>query len=222
MESPPITVKYKALCFALVLAVILVPLVVVQIIPTDSPAPYLFLARFENHLGTSSNESLTYHEVNVLQGEAPAMTVVVALDRNYTRGFSSDVTSAGTELWMQGSLMTRDIYYGEQYLFFGPPQIYVSQLKSGTFWPDQIAELRVLYLSPVTTTFAPIQIPFLLRSDSLSARTIGTLLARCAFLIATIIFVARRPLGPAAFLPGLLTYALVAMLLTLPVLTDLY
>ncbi len=183
---PSTTVKYRTLCLALVLAAALIPLVAVQVIPTDSPEPYLFKARFEDHLGTSSNESLSYHEVSVLQGKAPTTTIVVALDRNYTRGLSPDITSTGTESWMQGSLMTREVYYGEQYLFFGPPQIYVRQLKSGVLWPDQATELRILYVSPVTTVLAPIQLPLQLRSESLSARTVGTLLARCALLIATI------------------------------------
>jgi len=222
VKSLPGAAKYRALCLALVLAAVLIPLIIVQVMPTDSPEPYLFEARFQDHLGTSSNESLTYHEVSVLQGEAPASTVVVALDRNYTRGFSTDITSTGAESWLQGSLMTREVYYGEQYLFFGPPQIYVRQVKTGILWPDQATELRIMYLSPVTTILAPIQIPLLLRSDSLSTRTIATLLARCALLLATIIFVVRRRHETALVLPGLLTYAVVAMLLTLPILTHLY
>jgi hypothetical protein len=222
VKSLPGAVKYRALCLALLLLASLIPLVIVQVMPTDSPEPYLFKARFEGHLGTSSNGSLTYHQVSVLEGEAPASTVVVALDRNYTRGLCADITSPGAESWLQGSLMTREVYYGEQYLFFGPPQIYVRQLKSGMLWPDQTKELSILYLSPLSTIFAPIQIPFLLRSDGLSARTIGTLLARCALLIATIIFVLRRRNETAPVLSGLLTYAVVAMLLTLPILADLY
>ncbi len=222
MKLPSATAKYRTLCLALALAAAIVPLVAVRVIPTDSPEPYLFKARFEDHLGTSSNESLRYHEVKVLQGEAPATTIVVALDRNYTRGLSRGITSTGTESWMQGSLMTREVYYGEQYLFFGPPQIYVRQLKSGILWPDQATELRILYLSPLTTILAPIELPLLLRSESLSARTAGTLLARCALLIATIIFVVRRRHEIEPVLPGLLAYAVAAMLLTLPVLSHLY
>ncbi|MBN1856163.1 MAG: hypothetical protein JW846_04345 [Dehalococcoidia bacterium] len=207
---------------AIAATTVLLPLIVVPLIPSDSVSPYSFEATLTSQLGQSSNEQLVYYEAQVAQGEAPADIVVVALDLNYTRGLDDVAHETGSTGWFRGSLMTPEVFYGEQYLFFGIDEVYVSQVKTGVFWPNQVTELRILYLSPLTTVFAPIQIPFILRSDSLSSRIIGTLLARCALLFATAIFVRRRRSETASVLLILLIYAVIAMLLTLPIIGDLY
>ena len=214
--------KMSAHLSAMAVIAVLLPLILVQLIPASSSAPYVFRATLAQHLGQSSNEQLQFYEAQVAQGTAPADTLVVALDRNYTRGLDDTTTATGATHWFEGSLMTPEVFYGEQYLFFGMEQVYVSQVRTAHLWPNQKTELRILYLSPLTTALAPVQIPSLLQSDSLSARLMGTLLARCALLIATIIFVVRRRHDTVLVLPGLLIYAVVAMLLTLPILTDLY
>lgn len=202
--------------------ILLIPLVIVHIIPTDTVEPFVFDARLTAMLAESGGGKLQYYRADVLDGSAPASTVVVALDRAYSRGYDPETTSVGLTAWMQGSLMTPDIYYGEQYLFFDRPQVYVRQVKTGLLWPDQWSELRVLYLSPVETLAAPIQIPFLVRSDSFTYRIFAVLIARCVLLLSTIVVLVRRRLKGGPLIAALLVYALLAIGVTVPILGHLY
>jgi len=118
--------------------------------------------------------------------------------------------------------MTPEVFYGEQYLFFGLQQVYVRQVKSGLLWPDQWTGMRVLYLSPLENLVAPLQIPFLIRSDSFTWRTLAMLLARCVLLGTTIALVAKKKLRGDRLAVALFLFAMAAMLLAMPVLGDLY
>jgi len=215
------TVSIRTVVF-LALTALLLPLLLVHIVPTDTVEPYVFRAQPAEYLGESGNRHLQYYRVDVLEGTAPASSVVVALDRNYSRGYAPDEFAAGGACWFQGGLMTPEVFYGEQYLFFGLQQVYVRQVKTGLLWPDQWTGMRVLYLSPLENLVAPLQIPFLVRSDSFTWRTLAILLARCVLLGTTIALVAKRKLRGTRLAVALLLFAIAAMLLTMPVLGDLY
>jgi hypothetical protein len=202
--------------------VVLVPVLLVHLIPTDSVEPFQFRAHLVEELGRSSNGQLQYYRVEAIEGVAPAPIAAIALDRSYSRGVEPVEVGLGFDAWFQGSLMTPDVYYGEQYLFFGLPQIYVRQVKSGLLWPDQWSGMRVLYLSPLETLAAPLQIPFLVRSDSFTPKILAVLVARCVLIAATAFVAVRRRLRGARLAATLLAYALASILVSVPILGDLY
>ena len=214
----------RRLAVLLAVLVLLLPVLVVRLIPTDTHEPFVFRAMLTEHLAQSDSGKLQYFRANVVDGNAPASSIVVALDRAYTRGYQPALTSASTAAWFQGSLMTPDIFYGEQYLFFGLPQVYTRQVKTGLLWPDQWTELRVLYLSPVATLAAPIQIPFLIRSDSFTYTILAVLVARSILVGLAVYAVIRSRRSPrrGTTLALLELYALFAMLITIPILGDLF
>lgn len=201
---------------------VLVPLAIVYAMPSDTVEPFVFRARVTEDLGKSTNGQLQYHRIEVVDGDAPAHVIAIALDHSYSRGLTPADVVPGFEAWFQGGLMTPDVFYGEQYRFFGLPQVYVRQVKSGLLWPDQWSELRVLYLSPFETLAAPVQIPFILRSDDLTPQILVVLLGRCALIAITVALIVRRRLRGNALAVALLAYALAAILLTTPILGDLY
>jgi len=198
------------------------PLLIVQVMPTDTPEAFAFRGVLSEELGRAAGDKLVYYRVEVVEGTAPGSTISVALDRDYTRGLAASALRPGAKSWFQGGLMTPEVFYGEQYLFFGLPQVYVRQVKTGLLWPDQWTGLRVLYLSPVETLAAPLQLPFLVRSDSFTFRTFAILLARCALVAGVIVLAVRRRLKGAPLAIALLAYSIVAVLLTTPILFDLY
>jgi hypothetical protein len=213
-------VRLTALVVLLV-AVSIPPLVVLQR-PTSSPEPYVFEARLANRLGISTNGQLTYFQASALAGRAPAGEVVVSLDHGYTRGWVTNEVNVGGEYWMEGSLMTPEVFYGEQYIFYGPPQVYLRQIRTGVLWPDQATELRVLYLSPLSTLAAPIQLPLVFRSDGLSARIVAILGLRCVLIAATLTCLVRRRTETEGIILTLALYGVVAVGLTLFILGDSY
>jgi len=202
--------------------IVLVPACLVHLIPTDAPQPFVFRATLTTMLAESDGGKLRYYEAHALEGAAPATDVVLALDRAYSRGYQETATMPGVTVWIQGSLMTPDIFYGEQYLFFNRPQVYVRQVKSGLLWPDQWSGLRALYLSPFITPAAPIQLPWLLRSAGLQSRIVAVLLARCLLLAALIVTLLRRRPRGGELASYLLLYGLLAIVLSALVLGDLY
>jgi len=215
------TVSIRTVAF-LAFAVLLLPLLLVHIVPTDTVEPYVFRAQPAEYLAESGNSYLQYYRVDVLEGTAPASSIVVALDRNYSRGYPFDEFSTEGPCWFQGSLMTPEVFYGEQYLFFGLPQVYVRQVKTGLLWPDQWTGMRVHYLSPLESLAAPLQIPYLVRSDSFTWGMLAILLARCGLIAATVAAVASKKLRGRRLAVALLLYALAAMVVTMPVLGNLY
>ncbi len=213
----------KRLLLALLTAsFLLVPLAAVSVVPSDTVEPYVFKGRITESLGHSANGQLHYYGADVIEGEAPAASIVVALDGSYTRGLDRIDVEPGLEAWFQGGLMTADIFYGEQYLFFGLPQVYVRQVKSVLLWPDQWTELRVLYASPLETLAAPVEVAILARSDGVTMLIMGVLLARCALVAAAMVAIIRRRPRSGALATVLLGYAVIAVLLTIPIIGDLY
>ncbi|MBE0431300.1 MAG: hypothetical protein IBX67_05690 [Dehalococcoidia bacterium] len=198
------------------------PFVVVHLIPTDSPEPYVFRARLAEKLGETLQGKLRYFLAEEMEGRAPARTFVVTINSAFTRMSSRLELEEGRQVWMQGSLMTPDVYYGEQYLFFGLPQVYVRQVKTGALWPDQINGLRILYLSPFTafsSLWLMVSYPFM---EEFTVAYYLLMLAQSALIVATVVYcVRRRPSGSRLALL-LLSYGVIMMLTTIPMLTDLY
>jgi hypothetical protein len=214
-------VEYKAVIVLLV-AVFLFPLLVVQIIPTDSPEPYVFQVRFNGLLGETMNGKLRYYIVGHVEGISPSPEFVVTIDLDYSRGTSSERIGEGRVLWMQGSLMTHEIYYGEQYLFFDLPQLYISQIKNGVLWPDQLTELRVLYMSPVNSLLSPLQLPLYAFTEEFSLMGLLVLWGKTALVVSTGYLAYKRRHERRFLIKIILAYMLLAIILTVPVLTDLY
>jgi len=210
------------LAAAAVVATFVLPLVVVLPRPAHVVDEHIFEARLEEMLGQSNNGQLTYVAATTLDGPAPAKDVVLSFDRNYTRGWDPAKLDTGVNYWVEGSLMTPEVYFGEHYIFYGPPQLYVRQVKTGLLWPDQLTELRVLYLSPVSTLAAPIQVPLLFRSDGISSTMVAILALRCLLLGTTIVWSVRKRRQRTTVVLVLAIYALAAVALSLPVLGDLY
>ena len=212
----------RPLVAVLLLLFIVLPLFIVQLIPTDSPEPHVFKAVIGDELGRSTNDQLVYFSAEGLEGSYPARDMAVALDRAYTRGASPEDFVPGDAAWFQGGLMTPEVFYGEQYLFFGKPEVYVRQVKSGILWPDQVTELRILYLSPLTTLAAPVQLPFFVRSEEMTGLVLAVLLARLALVIVLAVVIIRRARRKEDVLAPVLVFAVVAVLLTVLILGNLY
>lgn len=214
--------KVRIAIITLIIVIVALPLFVVQIIPTDSPEPYVFKSRIIEKLDETLGGTLQYLLVEYFEGNAPASEFVVAISSSYGRGFSSADLEANEELWMQGSLMTPDVYFGEHYLFFDRPQIYVRQIKGEVFWPDQITELRILWASPITSLSASISVWVFPFSEEFQREAFLILITKTILICATIYFLIRHKKKPWNIALTILAYAFLAMILTVPVLTDLY
>jgi len=207
---------------ALAVVFVCLPWAIIQFIPSDAIDAYVFEARLEHELGRSSNGQLEYWQAEVQAGDAPGAAIVLAFDRSYTRGFADTSTVQGVSVWFEGGLMTPEVFYGEQYLFYGLPQVYVRQVKSGLLWPDQWTELRVLYLAPPATLAAPIQAVMLIRAEEFTAMLFAVLIARSILVVAAGWVTVSGRLRGRRLACVLLLYAILAVLLTIPVLAELY
>ena len=168
----------------------LLPLgLVLPISGTDERA-YVCEIEARSSLASTMGGKLQFLLVEALDGRSPAPVFVITIDRDYTRGAAE--VSTGDVLWVEGTLMDQETFFGEQYLFFGHPQIYVSQIKTGALWPDQRTDLGSLYLSPVTS-FASLYLvwalPFM---EEFAYDTWSLVLARfclvCAFMAISIVW----------------------------------
>jgi len=211
----------KRLLILLALAIVVLPLVTVQIIPTDCPQPYVFQARILEKLGGEGG--LRYFLVEQIKGDAPDDKFVVLISSSYTRGSSSMNFEIDEELWMQGELMTQEVFYGKQYLFFDDySELYISQVKNKGFWPDQLTELRILYLSPFTSFF---DVPYAFLYPFVGEgglRTYVFVIARAALVVSAVFFLIKNRHKKQSLALIALTYSLLAMALTIPTLTGMY
>jgi hypothetical protein len=116
--------------------------------------------------------------------------------------------------------MTPDVFYGDQYLFFGRPQVYVSQVKTTLFWPSQIHRLETLYLSPFVTVASVYWVWMLPYAEEYSLSSWLLVIARFVLLVvavaAALLWRRRRH----AWTPGLIwvvgIYVLLAVALAVP------
>jgi len=166
-----------------------------------------------------------------LDGRAPGERFVATIDHGYTAGVETGAALDGEEspvspaipresFWLQGTLMDRLTYYGEQYLFFGYPQLYVSQVKNGFLWPSQVERLKRLYRAPLATLGSVYLVwayPFM---EEYSLRAWILVLARFLLLCSTAAAAGLWRKRRSVWLPGAVwavgIYALTAIGLALP------
>ncbi len=219
----------KRLLVLLALVVVVLPLVTVQIIPTDCPQPYVFQARILEKLEEvpfpRGEGGLRYFLVEQIKGDAPDDKFVALICSSYTRGSSTMNFEIDEELWMQGALMTPEAFYGEQYLFFDDySSLYIRQVKNKGFWPDQLTELRILYRSPFTSFYYmpyAFLYPFVAEGRDW-LRTYVFVIARAALVVLAVFFLIKNRHKKQSLALIALTYSLLAMALTIPILTDMY
>ncbi len=205
--------------FILLAATAAFPLLAVNIDPDQSS--YVFRAEVSEKIIQTAGGKLEYFYAENIEGTAPADNLVIVTDKGgYTRGEIRE----GENAWLQGDLMDEETYFGEQYLFFGKPQIYVSQVKKGLFWPDQKTEARILYESPFSS-FASLlfvwAFPFM---EEFSLLPFLVLVFKTILVVAVSVLMTRsaRKRDPKRLLLLFLAYSLAAMALTLPVLRNFY
>lgn len=212
----------KVVFILLILAIVILPLVIVQVIPTDNPEPYIFKFQISRKLDETLNGKLQYFLVERLEGAALAHEFVVCIDRTYTRGFSNVQLNKSLKYWGQGSLMIPSDYPGEGYLFFDQPQIYVRQLKGTLFWPDQVTELKLLYQAPITRLIVPVFVVLFPFMEEFTLRSYLSVIAQTVIIVATIVLLIKNRDKKENIVIILLVYTLLTMIVTIPVLTDLY
>jgi len=146
---------------ALAVLFLALPVLLVLVLPGTDDQAFQCRARIESRLAQTLGGKLEFLLVTGTGGRPPAEEFVIAVDHGYTSGLPNEAVSGagsavqpGMTIWLQGTLMDRDTYFGEQYLFFGYPQLYVDQIKTGAFWPSQVERLGSLYLSPVATVLS--------------------------------------------------------------------
>jgi hypothetical protein len=196
---------------------ILLPVLIVPLV--SGPEDDAFAAQVEvvEELGTTQEGKLQFSLVRLVDGPGPAEQFVVTLDVGYTQGASGHLRP-GDVLWVDGTLMDPETYFGEQYLFFGYPQLYLSQVKTGPWWPSQASDLRALYLSPVvpvTSLFLVWIFPFM---EEFEIGVWLRMIARVAVVVGAVILAVRWRKRPARLVAVIGTYLVVAVLLTLPAL----
>jgi hypothetical protein len=200
---------------------LIVPVVTIQIIPTDNPQPYIYEVEILEKLDEPLDGKLEYYRVTTVQGTSPDQVFVSVIDKAYTKGSGAVMLKVDQRVWMQGDLMTPEVYYGEQYLFFGLPQIYVSQLKPGLLWPDQVSELTLLYGSPATSLLAPFSTVLIL-FRGLNAITLTVFMFKSLLLAASGYLTLRYRGNEEQVIMILCLYCVLAMFSTIPIMGELY
>ncbi len=212
----------KYLSLIICILILLVPLSVVYVVTTDSSPPYTFQATVQEKLDETLGGKLQYFLTISGEGTASGSEVVLTIDTAYTRGITDTSIEKGTTIWVRGEMMDRETYYGDQYLFFGYPQVYVRQVKEGIFWPDQTTGMKTLYQSPVTSLFAPAFVWYFPFTEEYSSRMFLVLLTKTLLIVSTVIFLIRSRHEKEKMITIVLIYCLMAIILTIPILTDLY
>jgi len=224
------------LAAAFLVAFIVVPLIVVFFARGIDPNDFVCTVQVKERLGESLGGRLEFLLVGTLDGRSPADQFVATLDHGYTEGIvlapaddgaQGELTSAeipetpvGSVFSLDGALMTPDVFYGEQYLFFGWPQVYASQVKTTLLWPSQIHRLEELYLSPFVTVASVYWVWMLPFAEEYSVSSWLLVIARfvllCAAIAAALVWRRKRQ----AWTPGIIwvagVYVLLAIVLAVP------
>ena len=215
-----------AACFIVAFAAL--PLIIVWVSPGLDTDGFVCRAEVKTRLAETLGGKLEFLLAEALDGRPPADRFVVTLDHGYTAGIprgpaspgGSGETQPGDAFWLHGTLMDRETYYGEQYLFFGYPQLYVSQVRSGLFWPSQLRRLKDLYLAPVyapASLYLIVAFPFM---EEFSAGTWGLIAGRLALVTLAVAAAVVHRVRRRRWRPGIVwvvgCYALAAVGLTAP------
>ena len=195
------------------------PLIVILFVTGVNGDAFVCRVKVSDVKGSTESGRLEFLLVAAQAGRSPAATFVATLDHGYTRGLPQ--VPVGAVFSLEGTLMDRSTYFGEQYLFFDDyKEVYVSQVKTGALWPSQISGVEKLYLSPFTN-FATIYWVVASRFDETYSLGSWLLtLARFLLIVAAVAaaLVWRRRTG--RWVPGLVWvvggYVLVAVFLGIP------
>jgi hypothetical protein len=214
---------------------LILPFVVVFISPGVNSEAFVCRVEVKQRLGATLSGKLEFLLADTVSGRSPTQEFVVTLDHGYTAGIepvpgpnaggSAGVeireTPVGSVFGVAGTSMTKDVFYGEQYLFFDDyPEVYVSQVKDAFLWPSQISRLRTLYLAPFVNAVAIYWIwvsPFT-EEYSLGSwlLVVARFLLVCAAVGTALVWHRRRQ----AWTPGIVwmlgVYAIVAVGLAVP------
>jgi len=220
-SCPFIRRPFLTVATILTLAYLLIPVITIIVIPTDTPQPYVYEAEITEKLGETLGGKLRYYRVSTLQGTALDSVFVAAIDEDYTRGVVAVNLADEERVWMQGDVMTPEVYYGDQYLFFGLPQVYVRQLKPGPLWPDQVSELPLLYGSPATTLLAPVATVIALL-EGVPGLVLAVYVFKSALLAASGYYMLKNRSNEEQVILVFGVYCVLAMISTIPILGDLY
>lgn len=236
--SVPKTVELPAgfgLGVVLLLAYLLLPLVVMFALPGVDRDAFVCRVEVKERLAETLGGQLEFLRVNRLDGRAPAETFVAVLDHGYTAGIEPapergpagsegepglPPTPVGSMFDIEATLMTREVFYGEQYLFFGYPQVYVSQVRDAFLWPSQVSRVQALYVSPfvsLASIYFVWVFPFI-EEYSLGAwlLMIARFLLTCVAVAAALVWRKKR----GAWVPGIVgvigAYAILSVVLAIP------
>lgn len=201
---------YQVLAAVLVIVFAALPLFLVRVISGPDSGAIVSKVETESVLASTLNGRLQFMLVRSLEGETPANRFVITVDHSYTRGVATPLSS-GRVLCVEGTSMDRETYFGEQYLFFGYPQLYISQIKSGVFWPTQVEDLGVLYLSPATSLLSPYLLGAFPFMEEFEFRVWLLILARFLLVAACVVLVVVWRKRPARLVLVAGLYALAAV-----------
>jgi len=202
-----------------------VPFGLVAAGPRADVDTFLCKIEVESRLAETLEGKLEFLLVRGIGGGPPSDLFVITIDHGYTAGVDDEAASVrasapGGKFWLQGSLMDKDTYNGEQYLLFGHSQLYVSQVKSGLFWPSQVQRLKSLYLSPFTALASVYLVwayPFM---EEYTLASWLLVIARLLLLCLAVAVAAYRRARDSRWTPGLIwvigAYALLAIALAIP------
>ena len=206
----------------LIAAYLVMPILTVGLQPRVGGEDCVARVEVVGKLNETLAGKLQYFRARSLKGRSPASEFVVTIDRDYTRRVRAALLKAGKSFWVAGGLMTREVYYGDHYLFFGMPQIYTSQIKEGLFWPTQRIEMRILYLAPVMGFLAPIAVIILPGEEEYTPLAFAVYLAKTFLIgIAVVLAVLFRRSRDVLLLIAF-GYAVASMALSMPILQELY
>jgi len=216
----------KAVTGTLVFVLIIFPLSVIQFTLTDEkeePSQYMFKVKIIQKLDESLEGKLQYFFVRLLDGEGPSEEFVILIDYWTTRD-QIDLTliEPNIEFWGIGSIMTPEVFYEDHYLFFGHPQLYTWQIKGRIFWPDQATELRLLYQAPIRAILSPVHVIFYPSQDGFTLSNYLAIIAQTIVLFSTIFLLIKKRKVTPKVIQILLGYAILTMIFTIPLLSDLY
>lgn len=213
-------ISRKSIILGVSLVVLIVPLIIIQVIPTDNPQSYVFKVRISSKLDETANGHHQYFFVEWLDGDEMAPAFVVLIDSAYTRGRFNVVLERNQEFWGQGNLIKPG--EGLDLPYMSMPQYYVRQIKGSILWPDQGTELKLLYLAPILRLTDPpfvVLFPFM---EEFTIRTYLVLIVQTIVIITTGYLLVKNRHKTGNQILIMLVYILLTMVLTIPRLTDLY
>ncbi|MBN1629699.1 MAG: hypothetical protein JW990_08045 [Thermoleophilia bacterium] len=197
--------------------------------PATDDGVFVCKVGVHSRLAETLGGKLEFLLVEPEEGRAPAARFVITIDHGYTAGAevlagskSPEASGApgGGVFWVEGSLMDRDTFFGEQYLFFGHPQLYVSQVKSGLWWPRQVELIGALYAAPITAFSAFYLVGALPFMEEYSAGAWALTIGRFLLICAAIVVLACYRKQKQHWLPGIIwvvgVYVLVSTGLAVP------